>query len=150
MALGFKQSLGDLMGEAQLFLLHRPVSRRTVYVTKIVVGLSLYFGLAGLAILIYAIWAASSGTHASPFAWSMTVPVWMIWLSASLVYLGALLAGIRPAAWLGTRLMPPAAACAIATMAANLPPIWGLAVALASAAALVALILFVAETRDFA
>jgi hypothetical protein len=150
MALGFKQSLGDLMGEAQLFLLHRPVSRRTVYVTKIVVGLSLYFGLAGLAILIYAIWAASSGTHASPFAWSMTVPVWMIWLSASLVYLGALLAGIRPAAWLGTRLMPLAAACAIATMAANLPPIWGVAVALVAAAALVALILFVAETRDFA
>jgi hypothetical protein len=150
MALGFKQSLGDLMGEAQLFLLHRPVSRRTVYVTKIVVGLSLYLGLAGLAVLIYAIWAASSGTHASPFAWSMTVPVWMIWLAASLVYLGALLSGIRPAAWMGTRLMPLAAACAIATMAANLPPIWGLAVALASAAALVALILFVAETRDFA
>ena len=72
-ALGFKQSLGDLAGDAQLFLLHRPISRRTFYVTKIAVGLSLYFALAGLAILIYATWAATSGTHASPFAWSMTV-----------------------------------------------------------------------------
>jgi hypothetical protein len=38
-ALGFKQSLGDLFGDAQLFVLHRPVSRRTVYVTKLAVGL---------------------------------------------------------------------------------------------------------------
>jgi len=149
-ALGLKQSLGDLVGDSQLFLLHRPVSRRAVYLTKIVVGLSLYLVLAGLAVAIYAIWAASSGTHASPFAWSMTVPVWMIWLSASLVYLGALLSGIRPAAWVGTRLMPLATACALATIAANLPPVWGLAVALVAGALYVALILFVAETRDFA
>ncbi|HEX5105495.1 MAG TPA: hypothetical protein VFV87_16870 [Pirellulaceae bacterium] len=150
MALGFKQSLGDLWGDAQLFLLHRPISRRTFYVTKIVVGLSLYFALTGLAILIYAVWAASSGTHASPFAWSMTVPVWITWLAVSLVYLGALLSGIRPAAWMGTRLMPLAAACAIATLAAALPPLAGLAVIIAAAVALVALILFMAETRDFA
>lgn len=149
-ALGLKQSLGDLVGDAQLFLLHRPVSRRAVYLTKIVVGLSLYLVLAGLAIAIYAIWAASSGTHASPFAWSMTVPVWMTWLAASLVYLGALLSGIRPGAWVGTRLMPLAAACALATIAANLPPVAGLAVALVAGTSYVALILFVAETRDFA
>jgi hypothetical protein len=149
-ALGFKQSLGDLWGDAQLFLLHRPISRRTFYGTKIAVGLSLYFVLAGLAILIYALWAASSGTHASPFAWSMTVPLWTTWLAVSLVYLGALLAGIRPAAWMGTRLMPLVAACAIAALTAALPPLAGLAVIAIAAAALISLILFVAQTRDFA
>jgi hypothetical protein len=149
-ALGLKQSLGDLMGDTQLFLLHRPVSRRTVILTKIIVGLSLYLVLAGLAVVIYAIWAASSGTHASPFAWSMTVPVWMIWLAVTLVYLGALLSGLRPAAWFGTRLMPLAAACALAAVAAALPPLAGIAVAFVAGAAFMVLILFVAETRDFA
>lgn len=150
MALGFKQSVGDLLGDAQLFLLHRPVSRRTVYLTKVLVGLALYLLLAGLAVAIYAIWAASDGTHASPFAWSMTIPVWMTWLSISLVYLGAFLSGIRPAAWLGTRLMPLAAACALATLAASIPPLVGLAVALVAGMTLVSLILYVAQTRDFA
>lgn len=150
MALGFKQSLGDLLGDAQLFLLHRPVSRRNVYLTKVFVGLSLYLALTGLAVAIYAAWAASSGTHASPFAWSMTIPVWMSWLIISLVYLGAFLSGIRPAAWFGTRLMPLAAACALATFAATLPPLAGLAVALIAGTALVSLILYIAQTRDFA
>jgi len=149
-ALGFKQSLGDLLGDAQLFLLHRPVSRRTIYLTKILVGLSLYLVLAALPLAAYSLWAATGGTHASPFAWSMTVPAWTTWLAISIVYLGAFLSGIRPAAWLGTRLMPLAAACAVATIAATVPPAAGLAIAVVVDVALVALILYVAETRDFA
>ena len=40
----------------------------------------------------------------------MTIPVWLTWLAVGLVYLGAFLSGIRPAAWWGTRLMPLAGA----------------------------------------
>ena len=109
-ALGFWHSLGDFWGEAHLFLLHRPVSRRTVYVTKLVMGLVAYLLCAAVPVLVYALWAATPGTHASPFEWSMTLPSWGAWFSAATVYLGAFLAGLRPAAWIGTRLAPLAAA----------------------------------------
>src|SRR5262245_11450721 len=109
-ALGFWHSLGDFWGEAHLFLLHRPVSRRTIYVTKLVVGLTAYLLCAAAPILLYAVWAATPGTHASPFEWSMTLQSWSAWLSAATIYLGAFLSGLRPAAWLGTRLAPLAAA----------------------------------------
>ena len=36
----------------------------------------------------------------------MTEPVWRIWLAMLLVYLGAFTSGVRPAAWLGSRLWP--------------------------------------------
>jgi hypothetical protein len=110
LALGFSQSLRDFWGDSQLFLLHRPVSRRRIYGAKLVVGLAtcLMCGLAPL--VIYAWWAATPGTHASPFEWSMTRDVWVTWLWMTAIYLGAFLSGIRPAAWFGTRFAPLAAA----------------------------------------
>lgn len=149
-ALGFKQSLGDQLGNAHLFLLHRPVSRRTIYFSKLVVGLALYFPLTALPIMIYGIWAATPGTHGSPFAWTMTAGTWLSWLAIHLVYLGAFLSGIRPGAWMGTRLLPLAAACAVTAFAAAIPFAFGLSVVLLTSAALVAAILFVIESRDFA
>jgi len=149
--LGFRQSLGDFFGESHLFLLHRPVSRRRVYATKLAVGLAIYLVVAGISILLYAVWAAWPGTHASPFAWSMTLPAWTSLLAASALYLGAFLSGIRPAAWLGTRLMPLAAACGFAALAFTLPQVaiaWPLLIAFD--ALLVMLVLHVAQTRDFA
>jgi hypothetical protein len=79
----------------------------------------------------------------------MTIPVWVTWLAICLVYLGAF-SGIRPAAWFGTRLMPLAAACALATFAASIPPLAGVVVALIAGLAFVSLILFTVQTRDFA
>ena len=89
LALGFWHSLGDFWGEAHLFLLHRPVARRSIYVTKLVVGLVAYLLCAVIPILLYAVWAATPGTHASPFEWSMTLPVWSAWFACVTLYLGA-------------------------------------------------------------
>ncbi|WP_254513341.1 hypothetical protein [Anatilimnocola floriformis] len=149
-ALGLKQSLGDLWGEAHLFWLHRPVSRRRVYLTKVAVGLLLYLLLAAVPLGIYSWWAASPGTHASPFEWSMAIPTWIAWLALSVIYLGAMLAGIRPAAWIGTRLLPLVAAIGCALVACMLPAWWGLVSTVVVAGVLISLIVFVAETRDFA
>lgn len=153
-ALGFRQSLGDFAGGAHAFLLHRPVTRRRLYGTKLAVGLAAYFALTAASILAYAIWAATPGTHASPFQWSLTAPVWTVWLAMSLTYLGAFLSGIRPAAWLGTRLAPLAAAAGVA--GAALAVVASGYLGLAWLALLVGhglwalLILHVAATRDFA
>jgi hypothetical protein len=149
-ALGFRQSLGDFQGDAQLFLLHRPVTRRRIYGAKLAVGLATYLVLSAAAILAYGVWAATPGTHASPFDWSMTAPAWTMWLAISAVYLGAFLSGIRPAAWLGTRLAPLAAAVLImGALVAS--PVWiAWPAAIGCDALFVVLILHVAATRDFA
>lgn len=151
LALGFRQSLGDLVGDAQLFLLHRPASRQRIFGTKLAVGLALYLVCGALPIGLYVLWAAAPGTHASPFAWSMTASTWTAWLAMTAIYLGALLSGIRPAAWLGTRLAPLAAGLLVAGMSA-LPLPWagGLLLLLVGDALLVAAIIRIALERDFA
>jgi hypothetical protein len=150
-ALGLWQSLGDFRGDAQLFLLHRPVPWRTIYATKLLAGLAAYLASGMAAILLYAIWAATPGTHASPFEWTMTAPVWKLWFALTALYLGALLTGIRPAAWLGTRLAPLAAALAAVFFSfAPLPLGLGPAIILAVDIALATAIFHVIAVRDFA
>lgn len=149
-ALGFKQSLGDFLGDAQLFLLHRPVSRRRIYATKILVGLGVYVICGAIPILIYAAWAALPGTHASPFVWSMTSPSWVVWIVLTAAYLGALLSGVRPAAWFGTRLAPLSMAV---SLAAILTYCWfaaALAFVVLLNALLIYLILTEVQSREFA
>jgi hypothetical protein len=149
-ALGFRQSIGDFLGDAQLFLLHRPISRGRIYATKLLLGLAIYL-LCGVApILLYAGWAATPGTHASPFAWSMTTASWVAWLTLTVVYLGAFLSGIRPAAWFGTRLAPLAAAAGVSFVVAFFTfPIVLLFVIVADAL-LITMILAMADSREFA
>jgi hypothetical protein len=148
-ALGFKQSLGDFFGDAQLFLFHRPISRRRMFGIKLSVGVAVYLALAALPIVIYALWAAREGTHASPFYWSMTLDVWTSWLAMSAVYLAAFLSGIRPAAWFGSRLAPLAGSGALLTIAAvMLPTAVAWLVLLIADILLAALILHVADSRD--
>ena len=160
-ALGFWHSLGDFWGEAHLFLLHRPITRRSIYITKLVIGLAAYLLCAAAPILIYGLWAATAGTHASPFDWSMTLQSWSAWFAAATIYLGAFLSGLRPAAWLGTRLAPLAAAGGIialvdilvtsgtALAGASLALVYPLLLLLADIA-LIASILSTANSRDFA
>lgn len=156
LALGFWHALGDFWGEAHLFLLHRPVERRSIYVTKLLVGVIAYLACAAMPILLYGCWAATPGTHASPFEWSMTLGVWGSWFAMLTIYLGAFLSGLRPGAWVGTRLAPLSAAAGVLAIATAMswlsgPLAIGLYVALlvATDLALVAAIFSTAESRDF-
>ena len=157
-ALGFRQSAVEpALGTAQ-FLLHRPVSRGRLLAVKLLVGVSLLVICCALPILAYAWWAATPGTHASPFVWSMTEPFWRIPLVATAIYLGSFLCGIRPARWVGTRLLPlPAIASLAIVVGAAAPyfavlPAWWIcwaAVVLLVDAVLLASIVFAVRTRDF-
>jgi hypothetical protein len=156
MALGFWQSLGDFWGDAHLFVLHRPASRRQIYGVKLFVGLAAYLVCGIVPVVLYSLWAATPGTHASPFEWSMTIDAWIAWLSIVTIYLGAFLSGIRPAAWLGTRLAPLAAAAsmlmlasAVSAFSPNSSPFAALAVVVAADFALVVAVLYAAQSRDF-
>jgi hypothetical protein len=110
MAMGLKQSAWESAHNTYYFLLHRPASRKLVFGTKLVIGLTTVLGIGAFMILIYAVWAAGPGHTGVPFFWSMTLPAWQLLVSLTLVYLGAFLSGIRPARWFGSRLGPLIAA----------------------------------------
>ncbi len=150
-ALGLRQTAFESRGGTWLFLLHRPASMRHVLAAKLAVGGGLYLICGLVPILSYAAWAALPGKHASPFFWWMTTDAWKAWDLIVIVYLGAFLAGMRPARWFGTRLLPLAASGVLAPLLI-FPMFWplpGLAALLLVAAWLVSLIHFTARTRDF-
>jgi hypothetical protein len=151
LALGFRQTVGESAAGTYLFLLHRPASRLRLIGTKLAVGLGLYLVCAALPILGYALWAATPGTHAGPFEWSMTAEAWKVWLAVTIVYFGAVLSGIRPARWYGTRLLPLLGAGLLAIPVAAVPwqPGPALAATLLVDAMLVTATLFVAHRRDY-
>jgi ABC-type transport system involved in multi-copper enzyme maturation permease subunit len=149
--LGFRQSAWEPSQGTAQYLLHLPLSRRTIFVTKLTTGISLLLGCTLLPILIYAIWAAVPATHAGPFEWSMTWTAFEVWLLMPLAYLGAFASGIRPARWYGSRLLPlvsVALACSILAVVSQWWPI-ALPLLLLVAAVLVSDILWEVETRDF-
>jgi len=151
-ALGFEQTVGESVRGTYLFLLHRPIRRNRLIGVKLLVGLGLYLVCSAVPILIYAFWAATPGTHASPFEWSMTAWAWWAWGLVVFVYLGAFLSGLRPACWWGTRLLPLFGAGLLAVLVAGFMA-WqwpvGVAASIVSIALLVSNILFEANRRDY-
>jgi hypothetical protein len=155
LALGFRQTAWESIAGTDLFLLHRPLGRRTMIAVKLAAGTLVVLACGSLPTLIYAWWAATPGTHASPFEWSMTWPFWRLWLLLITVYLGGYLSGIRPARWAGTRLAPAAGTVCLVVLLAVMPwraPWWALgwtACALATNGLLIVGIVYTMETRDF-
>ena len=139
------------------FVLHRPANRRLIYGIKLLVGLAAYLACAVIPVLLYALWAATPRTHASPFEWSMTSNAWFGWISMATIYLGAFLSGIRPAAWIGTRLAPLAGAASILMLAAAMvqwfpaaSQVGGLLLLFAADIGLAVSIVYVIESRNVA
>jgi hypothetical protein len=92
------------------FLFHRPATRRWLIGMKLLTGTVVYLACVAAPIVCYGLWAATPGTHASPFEWSMTVPSWTMAFGMTALYLGAFLTGIRPGRWSRSRLLPLAGA----------------------------------------
>jgi hypothetical protein len=152
-ALGARQTLGESIHGTYPLLFHRPATRRWLIGVKLLVGMAVYLTCGVISILGYGLWAATPGTHSSPFEWWMTLPAWTLWLGMTILYLGAFLCGIRPGRWLGTRLWPLAAA-GLATFVAvwcfweyQNVLLWGLILVID--AWLIGAILFVGRTRDY-
>lgn len=150
-AVGLRQTLGESVRGTWLFLLHRPMRRHQLIAAKLILGGGLCLLLAALPIVLFAWWAATPGTHASPFRISMALVAWRSWLSMTPVYLGAFLAGLRPGRWVGTRLLPLLAAGLLAIALQACPRWWlvGLPCLALLDAWLAATILYVARTRDY-
>ncbi len=104
--LGFRQTMGESLRGTYPLLLRLPMARANVFRVKLLAGLTTYLVSAAVPIVLFGALAATPGTHASPFYWAMTEPAWVTWWSMSLLYVAAFLCGLRPARWLGSRLLP--------------------------------------------
>ena len=150
-ALGFRQSAWEPSQGTAQYLLHLPLTRRTIFLTKLLTGIGLLLACTLAPILAYATWAATPGTDPGPFEWSMTGPALRLWLIMPLVYLGAFASGIRPARWFGSRLLPLLAVGPLALLIYPSPQWWliGLPILCLATAMFVSTILWEAETRDY-
>ena len=149
LTLGFRQSCWEPSQGTTLYLLHLPVRRPTYFLTKLSAGIGLLLTCMSLPILLYAGWAAWPETHPAPFEWSMTGPAWRLWLLMPLVYLGAFASGIRPARWIGARLLPLVAVALPAVFIYNTSWLLGLPMLGLFSAACISDILLEASRRDF-
>lgn len=155
-ALGLLQSFVESARGTWLWLLHRPVSHRQVIGIKLAVGAAVFSFCATLPLIVYALWAATPRTHASPFAWSMTVDAWRNCLAMLVVYFAAFLSGVWPGRWFGTRLLPLLGAGILAYVGIHICEQawpqwrhWQWAWLLLLASASIYAIRFVVRTRDF-
>jgi hypothetical protein len=153
-ALGFRQSAWEPSHGTSHYLLHLPLRRNTIFLTKLFAGIGLLMACTFLPIVIYAGWTAYPGTHHAPFELSMLRPTLEVWLILPLAYLGAFASGIRPARWYGTRLLPLAAVLVpviILQSVHSVPHAWliGPPLLCLIAAAFIANILLEARIRDF-
>ncbi|MES1212963.1 MAG: hypothetical protein ABUL64_00110 [Singulisphaera sp.] len=103
---GLWQTLSELMRGTFHFLLHRPMPRTQILGVKLSVGAASCLALTVLPILGYAVWAATPGTHPSPFFWSLTARAWLLCLGVTIIYLATFLSGLRSAHWYASRFLP--------------------------------------------
>lgn len=149
--LGLHQTVWESWRQTTLFLLHRPMPRAKIILSKILAGSLMILLITAGPLLIYSAWAAAPGTHASPFFWGMTETWWRGVEVAFVCYLGAFLAGIRPAAWLGSRTWP-AISTIVMAVGLKFAPVWPVFIYFGLttiAVILVALILDTARLREF-
>jgi hypothetical protein len=149
--LGLRQLAWEPSQGTAHYLLHLPLSRSSIFLSKLFVGIGLLLACTLLPLVTYGVWAATPGTHAAPFEWSMARLAFQIWLTMPLIYLGAFLAGIRPARWYGSRLLPLVAVALSAFLLQYVPDWWllGLPLLLVMAASLTGVILLEASARDY-
>jgi hypothetical protein len=149
--LGFRQSAWEAGQGTFKFLLHRPVRREAIFLTKLGTGAGVYLVCTLVPLLLYAWWAGTPGHYPGPFEWSMTGFAWRLCFLMPLVYLGAFLSGLRPARWYGTRLLPLAACGLLTAVLANFSLWWpvNLPLTVLLYGSLVVCVCHVARVRDY-
>lgn len=150
--LGLWQTLGESVRGTWAYLLHRPLRRGDVVLTKLLFGGGLLLLSTGIPLLTYLVWAMLPGTHAQPFELWMTTETFRMWLGGTLVYLAAFLVGIRAARFYVSRLWPLVLAVLIVFAVSEQGILPGLNswLIVVSDVVLIAAIWFAAEDRDYA
>ena len=102
-ALGAVQILPELRRDQWAALLHRPVSRRTIFLGKAIAGLLLYFLATALPLLAAVIYVATPGQFAGPLVPGMIYPAASDVALGMVFYFAALLVSLFRGPWYGRR-----------------------------------------------
>ncbi len=107
---GFFQFFGESRPERLGFMLHRPVSRSTIFGGKVLTGVALYLAALALPLLVALWWASNPHNLPLPFSWRMALAPGADILSGIPYYFAGILVARRTdARWIGSRLLPAAA-----------------------------------------
>jgi hypothetical protein len=101
--LGWAQARAEGNRDLWAFLVHRPVTRTDVFLSKVVAGLVLYTLTVGLPLLVLVVAARVPGHVAAPFEWLMVVPLVGSFLVGIAAYFAGVLTGWRQARWYASR-----------------------------------------------
>lgn len=148
--LGLWQTFRESQSRTWHFLFYRPVDRFTILWAKVSAAAVVYTLAILIPVLAVCLWAATPGTHASPFRWLLTYPAWYAVAAGPVFYLAALFAGMRRGHLLGTRWWPLiGVAASFGSMGNEFLPTWRMDLQIAVwAALLVGGALLVAPVRD--
>jgi len=111
--LGLLQTVPERRRDLWAFLIHRPASRSSLFLGKIVAGLGLYFTALVIPFLGVILWAAAPGNIPAPFVWELTFAGWAAILAGVPLYFATMLTVLRPGRWYGRKMLPICAALPI-------------------------------------
>jgi hypothetical protein len=105
--LGFLQMTFESHGDRRALLLHRPISRTSIFLAKVISGSALYLLAMGLPLVYYLATAFIPGQVAPQLPlwnrWPLVTPWFADILTGLIYYLAGALAGLRPGRWYGSR-----------------------------------------------
>lgn len=104
--LGVVQMLFETRPDNWGFVVHRPVSRRQIFIAKCAAGLLLLYVSLLLPCILAWTWAARPGNLAMPFQPRMILPMLADVLNGGCYYFVGMLLTLRRARWFGSRLLP--------------------------------------------
>jgi hypothetical protein len=101
-AMGLWQMWRESLANHYQFLLHCPLDRSTIFISRIGFGAAAVMIVAGVPQLLVAIWA----DNLMEFRGTMAAPAWQLTAGVLLFYFGAALSVLRPGRWYGSRFLP--------------------------------------------
>ncbi len=137
--MGWMQMFSERHRDLHAYLLHRPLSPRTIFRAKVTAGMLLYVLAMGLPLAVFILWVSFSGRVAAPFEWNMVLPALTYFLSGTVCYFTAMLVCVRRAKWQGSRIWPVGVGVFLYAACAVLPVFWMVGLAIIISISLTAL-----------
>ncbi|HKB39406.1 MAG TPA: hypothetical protein VKD72_23415, partial [Gemmataceae bacterium] len=123
-ALGFLQVYFESQGDKRSLLLHRPISRSRIFLSKAIAGVGLYLLALGIPFACVVGLSATPGHLPQPFSWPMALPLAADVLTGLVYYFAGMLTAQREARWYGSRCLGLAAGLCCSYLVWLLPEFW--------------------------
>jgi hypothetical protein len=122
--MGIAQSFFETRPDNWAFVVHRPLSRRSIFAAKAVAGLLLLYTALALPCLLAGIWATRPGNVATPFHGRTVLPLVADIFNSGCFYFAGMVLTLRNARWIGSRLLPLGLAVAASLAVQAVPDFW--------------------------